>query len=184
MELEGMGVFLLLVELFAETGWEHFVDSEISEEEIVVIQELLLVFELLVFFLELGEADDLSNAWDLEVFDFSLELTCWVLHEHTCSCMVLCIIEWVGNFNLDWLGGRVQRHFVQSEAHLDQVFLLFKQLLGEAGCLCFLRVFFESFHSFDDLLSLQCLLQLGVDLLSGFGEELGMELLLLNGGTV
>ncbi len=179
-----MGVLLLLVELLAEAGGEHLVDSQVGQEEVVVVQQLLLVLELLIFFLKFCEPNDFGDTWDLEVFNLSLELTGWVFHEHTCSGMILRIIKWVWHFDLNGLGGWVQGHLVQGECHVDEVFVFLEQLLSQAVGLGLLGVLLEGLHRLDDLLPLQCLLQLGIDLLGGLGEELGVEFLLLDGGAV
>jgi len=49
VELERAGVLLLRIELFAESFWEHLVNSEVCQEKVVIRQELSLIFKLFIF---------------------------------------------------------------------------------------------------------------------------------------
>lgn len=53
MELQRAGVALLLVKLFAQELRKHLVDPDISEEEVIVREQLALVLVLLEVLFEL-----------------------------------------------------------------------------------------------------------------------------------
>lgn len=49
VKLKRAGVLLLSIELFAESFWKHLVNSEVCQEEVVIRQELPLIFKLFIF---------------------------------------------------------------------------------------------------------------------------------------
>jgi hypothetical protein len=65
VDLDWNRVLLVSVELIAELLWKHFVDSQVSEESIVLLTKGSLVLELVVVALKLIEADHLSDARDV-----------------------------------------------------------------------------------------------------------------------
>ena len=83
MNLNGARVRLFRVELLSEDLWQHFVNANIRQEEIVVSQELALVLKLSKFSLQAVEADDLSDAGDVHVLNLLPKVRLWVLHNHT-----------------------------------------------------------------------------------------------------
>ena len=65
VELERAGVLLLRIELFAESFWEHLVNSEVCQEKVVIRQELSLIFKLFIFLAKFRHPDHLSDGWNI-----------------------------------------------------------------------------------------------------------------------
>ena len=65
VELEWAGVLLLGIKLFAESFWEHLVNSEVCQEKVVIRQELSLIFKLFIFLAKFRHPDHLSDGWNI-----------------------------------------------------------------------------------------------------------------------
>lgn len=75
-------ISLFLIEIFSKELWKHFVDTDVSQKQIVVSQQLAFVLELPKVSLKPIKANDLSNARDVHIFNLLSKVSLWILHDH------------------------------------------------------------------------------------------------------
>ena len=119
MDLHWARVLLFVVEFSSQGFGQHFVDSQVGQKQVVVLQQLPLIFKLSVVSLELVNTYNLRNARDLQVFNLVLECSLGVLDKHADSRRVLLTVEGVGH--RDHAGSRsaLGGDLAQSESHSD-----------------------------------------------------------------
>ena len=71
------------VKLFTHHFREHFVNPNISQENIIVFQQLTFVFELSEISFKSVKTNDFSNARDIHIFNLLSEFRLRVLNDQT-----------------------------------------------------------------------------------------------------
>jgi len=67
MHLDGAWELLLGIKLLAQQLGKHFVNSDICEEQVVVLEKLSFVFELSEVSLQPIEPNNFCDAWKIKV---------------------------------------------------------------------------------------------------------------------
>lgn len=83
MNLDGHGVLLMGVEFIAKLLRQHFIDSDVSQECVVLLCECAFVFELVEIALKFVKTNCFGDAGDFQVLDLVFKGAGWVLHEYT-----------------------------------------------------------------------------------------------------
>lgn len=117
------------VEFLAEQFRQHFVDANVSQEQIVVFEQLALVFELLEITLQTIESDHLGDARDFEFLNLTAEVTLGVLDDHTDSAVVICCHKWERNSHLQGSGSWIGRNLSQGEVDMNKRIFVLEQVL-------------------------------------------------------
>ena len=170
---------LVGVEFLTKDLWKHFVDTEVSQEAIVLLEQRASVLVLFVIALKLVVANDLRNRGDIKAGNLVFECSLRVLYKHTDAAILLRSEEGVRQLHqlgtvgwLDWQAGH-------RKGQCDVVVLIVKKSL--ILCIQLLLEILERFRGLRNLLYVKRSNNLSVDVLHLLSEQLGIGFLLLDG---
>ena len=94
----------------------------------VFVEQLYFIFVPVEVLFQRFVGDSLRQTRQIQVFYFVKELSLWVLNEEAGSRGVLLAIDWVGDWDLEWLWRVFGGHFAQTDRHCYEFVIFFKEV--------------------------------------------------------
>jgi hypothetical protein len=91
VQFDGARVLFSLIKFFAHELRKHLVDSDVGKERVVFLKQRAFIFILLEITLKFIEADDFSDAGDVELLNLIFKGACWVLYNNADTRSLLFI---------------------------------------------------------------------------------------------
>ena len=126
MKFDRAWKLFLGVKLSTKHLWQHLINPNISQEQIVVSEELSFVFEFPEISFESIEADDLGDTRNVQILNLLSEGALRILNDNTNSSVVFLRVERICDTNLNRSHGHLFRNLSHSEVDA-QSGILFSQ---------------------------------------------------------
>lgn len=139
----------MCVKLLSQALRQHFVNSEVGKEQVVLLKQPSFVFVLFEISFQFVKSVHLGDCWDFQTLDLVFEGSCGVLDNQADARVLFLTMKSMGEHNLERASRRSLWNACESERHVDKVILV----LHDVGGFLLARLV-ELLQSFDGTLNL------------------------------
>lgn len=151
MNLNWAWICFFLIKLFTEHVRQHLVNSNISQEDIIISQKLSFIFKLMEITLQSIETNNFSDTWNFKICNLCSKFWFWVLNEDANSRIMLRRIKWLWHLNLQRSWCLSHWNLPKSKAQMNITIFFSQQLLFFISSVFLLEIILECFYSWNYL---------------------------------